>query len=174
MRRGSGIGRASRARKNRSDPRGTASPEAETGSPRLGSLRSGAAEIRRFYGNAPADRLTALLHEHARLAQEIALATVRGDQAAAGRAQASWFENAAALAAFFAMLDPTSQQPSPFASLFEAHLDLGLEQLRARSRMDFEADVLASDAQVANALELADVLARRLGAQAPSPIPTVL
>jgi hypothetical protein len=121
--------------------------------------------FRPFYGDAAADELTALLHQHIDLAAEIILTLKAGGDA--DDAIARWYENAAEIAALLHELNPRNWPEATVESLLRAHLDLTFEEAGARLAGDFSGDIDAYDRVHAQILTLADALSAGIIAQFP-------
>jgi hypothetical protein len=62
--------------------------------------------IKPYYGDAAGNQLTALLHDHIKIAGEILAALKTGDSAALADAQARWYANAHDIAVFLSTANP--------------------------------------------------------------------
>jgi hypothetical protein len=121
--------------------------------------------FRPFYGDAAADSLTALLHDHIDLAAEIILTVKSGGDP--GGAINRWYENAAEIAALLHELNPQNWPEETVEALLRAHLDKTFEEAGARLAGDFEGDIQAYDRVHAQILTLADALSAGIIAQFP-------
>lgn len=123
--------------------------------------------MRPFYGNAAADQLTALLHDHILGAAALVAAAQAGDAARVATAKAAWYANADQIAAFLASANPAWPQ-TDLQTLMHMHLDQTLAEATARLNMDWAGDVVAYDAVVAHILHMADVLSAGVSTQFPN------
>lgn len=122
--------------------------------------------IRRFYGEAAGDELTALLREHITGATDVVVAAQSGSAAALDVAVSAWFVNADAIAAFLAAANPYLAYEE-LGEMMRAHLEQTIAEATARLEGDWERDIAAYDAIVAHILVMADVLAQGIEWQFP-------
>jgi hypothetical protein len=127
--------------------------------------------IRPFYGDAAANQLTTLLREHITTAAELVGAAKAGDSARAADAQARWYANADAIAAFLNSANPASWPLDSMQSMMREHLDRTLAEAVARLQGDFDADIAAYDEVHDQILMMADMLTDGLVAQFPERFP---
>ena len=122
--------------------------------------------IKPFYGVAAGDELTALLTEHITGAVAVLDAAMAGDDLAFEDANAAWYENAHAIAAFLASANPHWDQ-AEMTAMMEAHLDYTLDEATARLTGDWAADVEIYDLVQGQIYEMADMLTDGIVAQFP-------
>ena len=110
-----------------------------------------------FYGRAAGEALAALLRVHVTTAAELVDAVRDGVEAAAADASARWYANADRIAALLASVNPLWRR-AELEALLRTHLDRTVEEVSARVRGDWAADVVAYDAIVEHILRVADTL----------------
>jgi hypothetical protein len=123
--------------------------------------------VKPFYGEAAGTELTRLLKDHIAIAGELLVAAKKGDAAAQADANSRWYANADDIARFLAKANPEHWPESEMTRMMRDHLDLTLEEAKARLTGDWAGDVVAYDRVVAEILEMADMLADGLIAQFP-------
>jgi hypothetical protein len=125
--------------------------------------------IKPYYGNERGDQLTALLHDHIAIAGEILQAVKTGDTAAYQDANARWYANAHDIAVFLSQtLDPPIGSLAEMDAMMKDHLDSTTEEVVARQKGDWEADVAAYDQVHTQALQMADMLSDGIIANFPA------
>ena len=124
--------------------------------------------IRPFYGAAAGTQLTTLLREHILIAADLIAAARTGDQAAVTAQQSRWTRNADEIAAFLSRANPTSWKPAETRTMMRAHLRLTTDEVLARLKADWAADVRAYDRIHRQILHMADMLSDGLVAQFPA------
>lgn len=122
--------------------------------------------LRPFYGDAAADQLTALLHEHINLAITIVGAAARGDDATFQTANAEWYANADQIAHFLADACPFLAYDELHA-MMNMHLDQTLLEATARFDENWQLDVAMYDAIVRHILHMSDAISDGLERQFP-------
>jgi hypothetical protein len=123
--------------------------------------------VKPFYGEAAGTELTRLLKDHIAIAGELLVAAKKGDAAAQADANSRWYANADDIARFLAKANPEHWPEAEMTRMMRDHLDLTLEEAKARLTGDWAGDVVAYDRVVAEILEMADMLADGLVAQFP-------
>jgi hypothetical protein len=124
--------------------------------------------IKPFYGKAAGARLTSLLREHILVAADVIAAAKKGDAARLATEQARWTANADEIAAFLSSANPRSWKPSAMKAMMRTHLRLTTNEVVARLRAAWAADVRAYDRIHAQILHMADMLSDGLVAQFPA------
>ena len=124
--------------------------------------------IRPFYGATAGTQLTTLLREHILIAADLIAAARTGDQAAVTAQQSRWTRNADEIAAFLSRANPTSWKPAETRTMMRAHLRLTTDEVLARLKADWTADVRAYDRIHRQILHMADMLSDGLVAQFPA------
>jgi len=123
--------------------------------------------IKPFYGDAAAERLTALLRPHILIAAELVKAAKAGDTAGVTAASTRWYANADEIADFLNAANPANWPRQTLRSEMRHHLDLTLQEAQARLRGDWAADIAAYDTVHEHILGMADVLSSGLIRQFP-------
>jgi hypothetical protein len=121
--------------------------------------------IRPFYGDAAADALTALLHQHILGAADLLAAAKSGDGFDA--AHEAWYANGAEIGAFLADANPRNWDRAEMQAMMADHLDLTLAEADARLKGNYLADVAAYDEIHEQILHMADMLSDGIVAQFP-------
>jgi hypothetical protein len=124
--------------------------------------------IKPFYGAAAGRQLTALLREHILIAADLIAAAQKGDTAAVGTQQARWNANADRIAAFLSRANPRYWKPGPMKAMMREHLGLTTNEVLARLKGRWAADIRAYDLIEQQILHMADMLSTGLVAQFPS------
>jgi hypothetical protein len=142
-------------------------PDAEAAAGRLLKNQDDiGAAIVPYYGQAAGDRLTALLREHIMIAVDLVAAAKKGDDAAFAKHDQSWTHNAGEIASFLAGANPNWPEKDVL-DLLSLHLKLTKDEVVARLKADWAADVKAFDDIFNEILVLADALYSGLVAQFP-------
>ena len=124
--------------------------------------------IRPFYGDAAADELTRLLHEHIAGAADILNAAKAGNAGAVETARVAWYANGAEIAGFLADANPRNWERGEMEEMMRDHLDLTLAEALARLEGRYADDAAAYDEIHAQILHMADMLSDGIIAQFPS------
>jgi hypothetical protein len=114
--------------------------------------------IEPYYGDAAGDKLTALLKEHITTAAEIVTAAKAGDTAKMQDANRRWFANADAIAAFLSGANPKNWPGGGMKAMMHDHLNLTTNEVQARLKGDWAADIAAYDRVHEQILHMADML----------------
>ena len=122
--------------------------------------------IKPFYGNAAGAALTKELRAHILIAADVIAAAKAGDQAKLAAEQARWRANAADIATLLSRANPHWHRAALVAMLGE-HLRLTTQEVVARLRGKWGADVAAYDRIHLHALHMADTLSAGLIDQFP-------
>ena len=126
--------------------------------------------IKPFYGDAAGDRLTALLKDHILIAADIVKAAKAGDTAKLEAAKMRWTANADDMAAFLSGANPQNWPAPDMKAMLHDHLKVTTEELEARLKKDWKADVAAYDRVVEQMLEMADMLSDGIAKQFPQKV----
>ena len=100
--------------------------------------------FRRFYGNAVANRIEDLLTEHLVIGEKLIVALKNNNQKLASDLNADWYKNADEMAEAFSHINPFYPREAVRNMLYE-HLRLTTEEVSARLRKDYTADINAYD-----------------------------
>lgn len=114
--------------------------------------------VKRFYGTAAGNQLTALLKVHIETAAELVLAAKAGDTTKANDASARWYANANDIAAFLHNANPDNWPLADLRAMMKDHLDHTLMEAVARIEGRYADDIAAYDMVHAQILRMADTL----------------
>jgi len=123
--------------------------------------------IKPYYGAAAGDKLTALLKEHITTAAEVVTAAKANDTAKMQDANKRWFANADAIAAFLSGANPKSWPAAEMKQMMHDHLNLTTNEVQARLKGDWAADIAAYDKVHEQILHMADMLSAGIVNQHP-------
>ncbi|MDR6552548.1 glycosyltransferase [Paenibacillus qinlingensis] len=113
--------------------------------------------IKPYYGDAAGNKLADLLREHIQLAGGVVDAAKAGNQADLAKFNKEWYRNADDLAKFLSGANPNWSQKEQQDMLY-GHLKLITEQVTARLKKDWNADILAYDKGEDHMIMYADML----------------
>jgi hypothetical protein len=114
--------------------------------------------IKSFYGDAAGEKLTALLKEHIVTAAEIIAAAKAKDNVKQDAATKRWFTNADEIATFLSGANPRHWPAGELKSMMHEHLGVTTQEVVARLKADWPADVAAYDKVHEQILQMADML----------------
>jgi hypothetical protein len=114
--------------------------------------------IKPYYGDAAGEKLTALLREHITTAAEVVTAAKANDTAKMADANKRWFANADAIAAFLSSANPKNWPSAEMTKMMHDHLNLTTNEVQARLKGDWAADIAAYDQVHVQILRMADML----------------
>jgi len=123
--------------------------------------------IKPYYGDAAGDRLTALLRQHILIAADLVTAAKAGKNADVQAASARWYSNSDEIADFLSGANPDNWPRAALRAEMRHHLDLTLEEAKARLAANWTADIAAYDAIHQHILSMADMLAAGIISQFP-------
>jgi hypothetical protein len=123
--------------------------------------------IKPFYGDAAGDRLTALLRQHILIAADLVTAAKAGNNTDVQAASARWYSNSDEIADFLSGANPDKWPRAALRAEMRHHLDLTLEEAKARLTANWTADIAAYDAIHQHILGMADMLAAGIISQFP-------
>jgi hypothetical protein len=123
--------------------------------------------IKPFYGEAAGTQLTALLREHITIAADLLTALKNDNTAAFNAANAQWFANADAIAAFLSSANP-AWTLAEMKEMMYMHLNLTASEALARKQHNYAADVEAYDNVHNEILQMADLLTEGIAKQFPN------
>jgi hypothetical protein len=124
--------------------------------------------VKPFYGAAAGKQLTALLRAHILIAADLIGAAKKGDESGVGAQQARWNANADRIAAFLAAANPRFWKPGPMKAMMREHLGLTTNEVLARLKGHWAADVDAYDRIEQQILHMAEMLSDGLVGQFPA------
>ncbi|OCT16238.1 glycosyltransferase [Paenibacillus pectinilyticus] len=114
--------------------------------------------IKPFYGEAAGNKLADLLREHILLAGSVIDAAKSGNQADLAKYNKEWHRNADDISKFLSGANPNWSMKSQQDMLY-THLQLVTDQVVARLKKDWKADILAYDKNEDHMIMYADMLA---------------
>lgn len=124
--------------------------------------------IKPYYGDAAGDKLTALLKEHITTAAEVVAAAKANDTAKMADANKRWLANADAIAAFLSEANPKNWPKADMTKMMHDHLTVTTNEVQARLKGDWAADVRAYDSVHTQILQMADMLSAGIINQFPN------
>jgi hypothetical protein len=110
-----------------------------------------------IYGKPAGDQLTTLLKEHITIAVDVVAYAKAGDAARHQQAAREWQRNADDIAAFLASANPHWPRAT-LAEMMRLHLSTTTDEVVARLKGDWDADVRAYDRVYQHILAMADAL----------------
>jgi hypothetical protein len=123
--------------------------------------------IKPYYGDAAGSALTQLLREHILIAADLIAAAKSGDQHRIDAEQARWHQNARDIAAFLSRANPRYWPQEAITEMMFMHLQLTTDEVVARLRGNWDADVAAYDRVHFHILGMADTLSTGIIQQFP-------
>ncbi|MGD8190487.1 glycosyltransferase [Brevibacillus ginsengisoli] len=122
--------------------------------------------IKPYYGEAAGNKLTELFKEHIVIAAKIIDAAKSGNQAEFNKLHKEWHRNADDIAQFLSSANP-NWSTNVLKDLLYTHLKLLTDQIVARLKKDYDAEILAFDKGEDHILKLADTLTEGIVKQFP-------
>jgi hypothetical protein len=122
-----------------------------------------------FYGKPVAERSTQLLKQHIAQAGDLYKAMRNADTARVKEVHKLWHENADAIADYLALANPHWKRDD-LRAMMSRHLELVTDQVKARIKRDWEADLTAYDAGYGHILAMADAMAGGIAKQFPAKV----
>jgi len=122
--------------------------------------------IKPYYGAAAGKQLSVLLYPHINISAEVIKAMKSGNTAALEDANKRWYANADEISTFLCKLNP-SWKLADMKRMMKIHLELTTEEVHARIKKDYSADVKAHDAVHFEILQMADMLSEGIVMQFP-------
>ena len=119
-----------------------------------------------YYGQPAGQQLTSLLKQHIAIAVDLIKAAKAGDQAAQKQANDKWQQNAIDIATFLSKANPNWPKDA-LVNMMKMHLSTTTDEVVARLKHDYEADVRAYDAVYNHILMMADALSDGIVKQFP-------
>ena len=123
--------------------------------------------IKSFYGDAAGDKLAALLKDHILTAADLIAAAKANESAKMEDAKKRWYANADEIAAFLSSANPKNWPLADLKSMLHEHLDLTTNEVVARLKGDWTADIAAYDKIHEQILKMADALSSGIIKQFP-------
>lgn len=122
--------------------------------------------VKPFYGEAAGNKLGELLKEHIQLAGSVIEAAKAGNQADLAKFNKEWYRNADDIAKLLSAANPNWSQKEQQDMLY-AHLKFVTDQVMARLKEDWKADILAYDKNEDHMMKYADILSNGIIKQFP-------
>nr|WP_240968130.1 glycosyltransferase [Paenibacillus aquistagni] len=122
--------------------------------------------IKPYYGEQAGNKLAELLTEHIVIAGKVVDAAIKGDQAAFTQQNKEWYRNADDIAQFLSSANPNWTKKE-IQDLMYVHLQLLTDQVVARLKKDWKADIAAFDKGEEHIIKLADTLTEGIMKQFP-------
>ena len=119
-----------------------------------------------YYGAPAGQQLTSLLKQHIAIAVDLIKAAKVGDQAAQKLANDKWRQNAVDIATFLSKANPNWPN-GVLVDMMKMHLATTTDEVVARLKHDWDADVRAYDAVYHHILMMADALSDGIVKQFP-------
>ena len=119
-----------------------------------------------YYGAAAGQQLSSLLKQHIAIAVDLIKAAKAGDQAAQKLANDKWQQNAGDIATFLSKANPNWPN-AVLVNMTKMHLATTTDEVVARLKHDWDADVRAYDAVYNHILMMADALSDGIVKQFP-------
>jgi len=119
-----------------------------------------------YYGAAAGQQLSSLLKQHIAIAVDLIKAAKAGDQAAQKAANDKWQQNAGDIATFLSKANPNWPN-AVLVNMMKMHLATTTDEVVARLKHDWDADVRAYDAVYNHILMMADALSDGIVKQFP-------
>ncbi|MGF9905346.1 glycosyltransferase [Brevibacillus porteri] len=123
--------------------------------------------IKPYYGEEAGKKLTELLTEHIMIGGKIVDAAKKGDQAGVEKFTKEWHRNADDIAKFLSSANPNWTEKE-LKEMMYMHLKLLNDNLQARLKKDWEADIAALDKGEDHILAFADMLTAGIIKQFPN------
>ncbi|MED1783179.1 glycosyltransferase [Brevibacillus fortis] len=123
--------------------------------------------IKPYYGEEAGNKLAELLTEHIVIAGKIIDAAKKGDQATVEKLNKEWFRNADDIAKFLSSANPNWPEKD-LKEMMYTHLKLLSDNLQARLKKDWDADIAAFDKGEEHIIAMADVLTAGIIKQFPN------
>ena len=122
--------------------------------------------IKPYYGEAAGNKMAELLKEHILIAGKIVDAAKSGNQADIEKLNTEWYKNADDIAKFLSGANPKWSYRQ-VKDLFDTHLKLLTDQLTARLKKDWDAEIAAYDKGEDHLIKLSDTLTAGIVKQFP-------
>ncbi len=123
--------------------------------------------IKPYYGEEAGNKYASLLTEHIVLAGKIVDALKSGNQVDAEKINKDWHKNADDIARYLSGLNPNWSYQD-LKAIWDRHLELITEQLKARLAKDWEADIVAFDKGQDHLVKYANTLSTGIVKQFPN------
>lgn len=122
--------------------------------------------IKPYYGEEAGNKLTALLKDHIVIAGKLVGAAKSGDEANFKKFNDEWYKNADDIVKFLSSANPKFDQKVLQDAMY-MHLKFITDQVNARLKKDWEADITSHDLGEEHMIKFADTLTRGIKKQFP-------
>jgi len=123
--------------------------------------------FRKYYGNAVADKIEKLLTEHLAIAEKLIVALKNNNQKLATDLNKQWYKNADDMADAFSSINPFYPKEEVRKMLYE-HLKLTTDEVSARLKKDYRADIRAFDKVQQEILDMSEFFVNGIVKQFPN------
>ena len=113
--------------------------------------------IKPFYGDEAGKKLSSLLRDHILIAAEVVKAAKTGNQKDMDKAREKWLKNADDIAVFLSGANPNLPRKA-LEDMLRKHLEFTTQEVTARLKKDWAADIDAYDKGHMHILNFSDVL----------------
>lgn len=123
--------------------------------------------FRKYYGNNVADTIQKLLTEHLVIGKNLIVALKNNDEKLAKELNDKWYKNADEMAVAFSSINPFYPREQVRQMLYR-HLQLTTDEVSARLKKDFTADIKAYDMVQKEILDMANFFSNGIVRQFPN------
>lgn len=123
--------------------------------------------FRKYYGNNVADTIDKLLTEHLVIGKNLIVALKNNDEKLAKELNNKWYKNADEMAVAFSSINPFYPREQVRQMLY-THLKLTTDEVNARLKRDFTADIKAYDMVQKEILDMANFFSNGIVRQFPN------
>lgn len=123
--------------------------------------------FRKYYGNNIANRIEELIKEHLVIGGDLIVALKNGNQRLAQELNTKWYKNADDIAAFFSSINPFYPKEE-VKNMFYEHLRLTTNEVSARLKKDYTADIRAFDIVQREILKMSEFFVNGIARQFPN------
>ena len=123
--------------------------------------------FRRYYGNNIANRIEELIKEHLVIGGDLIVALKNGNQRLAQELNTKWYKNADDMAEFFSSINPFYRREELRQMLYD-HLKLTTNEVSARLKKDYTADIKAFDMVQKEVLKMSEFFVNGIVRQFPN------
>ncbi|MBO5478870.1 MAG: LysM peptidoglycan-binding domain-containing protein [Clostridia bacterium] len=123
--------------------------------------------FRKYYGNAVASTIEKLLTEHLVIGKDLIVALKNNNQKLASELNTKWYKNADDMADAFSSINPFYPKETVRQMLYE-HLRLTTQEVSARLKKDYAADIRAYDMVQKEILEMSKFFVNGIVKQFPN------
>lgn len=123
--------------------------------------------FRKYYGNSTADTIQKLLTEHLVIGKNLIVALKNNDEKLAKELNDKWYKNADEMAVAFSSINPFYPREQVRQMLYK-HLQLTTNEVSARLKKDFTADIKAYDMVQKEILDMSNFFSNGIVRQFPN------